>query len=116
MSGDTLDPLVMYSQTYNQSSKSALATAQNHFKEYHDLSKAVSDNKNSYFMHKETADKSDLRIEEHMLKLERGEIEVDALQSVSQNGMLTKYKAELASQHYTKSVNSINTWVKETLH
>lgn len=67
-------------------------------------------------MHKETADKSDLRIEEAMLSLERGEIEVEQLKTISEKGMLLKYKAELASQHYTKSVNSINAWVKETLH
>lgn len=51
-----------------------------------------------------------------MLSLERGEIEVEQLKTISEKGMLLKYKAELASQHYTKSVNSINAWVKETLH
>lgn len=57
-----------------------------------------------------------MRIEEAMLSLERGEIEVEQLKTISEKGMLLKYKAELASQHYTKSVNSINAWVKETLH
>ena len=49
-------------------------------------------------MQKEIAEKSDLRIQEQMLAFERGELNVDEVQSVSKHGVLIKYKAELATK------------------
>ena len=47
-------------------------------------------------MTKETAERSDLKMEEVMMSHERGECEVEFVQKVSQDSMLHKYKAELA--------------------
>jgi|LauGreDrversion4_2_1035121.scaffolds.fasta_scaffold575899_1 hypothetical protein len=46
---------------------------------------------------REEAEISEIKIEEAMLAFERGEIEVERLQQVSQTGLQVKYKSELAS-------------------
>ncbi len=53
---------------------------------------------------RDVAERSDTRIEEHMLQFERGEIDVDKVQQVSKQGIILKYKAELATQQYQKTV------------
>lgn len=57
----------------------------------------------------EIGDKSDLRIQEQMLAYERGEIDATEVQQVSKTGVLIKYKAELATNNYKKSLSSMNT-------
>lgn len=43
-----------------------------------------------------------------MLEFERGEIDVEKVQSISKQGVLIKYKAELATQGYNKNVSKMN--------
>ncbi len=54
-----------------------------------------------------------MRIEEAMLALDQGQIEVDRVQQISKQGVHVKYKAELASQSYTSSVAAINQVVRQ---
>lgn len=43
-----------------------------------------------------------------MLTFQRGEINVEQLQITSKQGILNKYKAELATQTYQKNLNKLN--------
>jgi hypothetical protein len=47
---------------------------------------------------KENGEKSDLKIEEAMLAFQRGEIDIQSLQGTSKQGIVIKYKGELAEQ------------------
>ncbi len=48
-----------------------------------------------------------------MLEFERGEIDVEKVQTISKQGILVKYKAELATQNYYKQVKQINGFLDE---
>ena len=65
-----------------------------------------------YNAQSEIADKSDLKIQEHMLSYERGEVDATQVQQVSKQGVLIKYKAELATNNYKKQLKEINTALK----
>ena len=47
-----------------------------------------------------------------MLSFQRGEINVESLQTISKQGILNKYKAELATQTYQKNLTNLNTLLK----
>lgn len=49
-----------------------------------------------------------MRIEEAMLALEQGQIDIERVQQISKQGVHVKYKAELASQSYSASVGAVN--------
>lgn len=115
MTADTLEPISIYMQLYHQSSLQQFCQADKHYLAYQDSQAKVQECKDAFFQAKETADRSDLKIEEAMLRFDRGELTVEGLQQVSQQSTLLKYKAELASQAYVKSVNAANQQLKEPL-
>jgi len=54
--------------------------AHSKFESFANLLNSVNLSKDSYFEQKETAEKSDIRIEESMLAFDRGEIDVERVQ------------------------------------
>jgi hypothetical protein len=66
-----------------------------------------------YLSQREIAERSDTRIEEQMLAFERGEVDVDKVQQVSKQGIILKYKAELATQQYQKTITQMNQFLSE---
>ena len=65
--------------------------------QFNDLKMKVALQKTSYFKLKEESEISELKIQEAVLAFERGEIQVEELQQVSQHGVSLKYKAEVAN-------------------
>lgn len=113
MSADTLEPISIYMQLFHQSSLQQFSAADKEYLAYQELVAKVQECKDSFFTAKENADRSDLKIEEAMLQFDRGELSVEQLQFISQQSTLLKYKAELASQAYGKSVAAANQFLKE---
>ena len=93
---EIVDPLEQYNKKYASDINASISGAESVFQQYQDLKTQVAASKNQYFKLKEEAEISELRIEEAMLSLERGEIGVEQLQQISQQGLQLKYKAELA--------------------
>lgn len=79
---------------------------------YSDLLQKCNSAKDVYNAQSEIADKSDLKIQEHMLCYERGEVDATQVQQVSKQGVLIKYKAELATNNYKKQLKEMNTALK----
>lgn len=59
--------------------------------------KRVNHAKDVYNGQKEVSERSDFKIEEAMLTYQRGELELEKVDAVSKQGVLIKYKAELAT-------------------
>lgn len=79
MSTETLDPIDLQMQLYQQQSFVQIENAQSSYKEYQDQLKVVAEARDSYFFHKDTAEKGNLRMEEALLALEKGEIDAESL-------------------------------------
>ena len=109
---EIVDPLEQYNKKYCKDVQSSIQGAESVFQQYQDLKNQVALLKSNYFKLKQDAELSELKIEESMLGLERGERTVEDLQAVSQQGLHLKYQAEIAHQNYVQGVTSLNAVVK----
>ena len=109
---EIVDPLEQYNKKYFKDVQSSIQGAESVFQQYQDLKNQVALLKSNYFKLKQDAEVSELKIEESMLGLERGERTVEDLQAVSQQGIQIKYQAEVAHQNYVQGVTSLNAVVK----
>lgn len=96
MQSETLEPIVFYMQEYQNEASSTFSQAEKLYKNYEELQAVVDEQKTQYFAAKETAERSDLKMEQTMIANNRGECDDEAVIAVSKDSMLLKYTAELA--------------------
>ena len=83
MATDTVDPIDLQMQLYQQQSFLQIETAQASYNGYLDHLKVVDEARDAYFNTKDVAVKSNLRVEESLLSLEKGEIDGEEMQKTS---------------------------------
>lgn len=75
MRADTFDPLESYHANFTKKSQDKIVACHSQYLRYSDLLQKCNTTRDIYNVQSEIADKSDLKIQEHMLSYERGEVD-----------------------------------------